>query len=349
MGAEALHINQADFENKVLQSDLPVLVDFWAEWCRPCKQLGPVIDSLAADYADSARVCKVNADENPELLQQLAVRSLPTTLLFADGELKGKVVGLRPRKEFAALLDQVCQAPAGASVAAPDSADEAPMDIFAAVETRDPDAVRQVLEKQPDALEQVNQDGFTPVGIAVRGMYMATANMLAEEYEPKLDAIELAALNKAEALGALIAENPDVVHAADEASGFSVLDAAAMWGSLDAVKLLLDAGANANRVGKGPIAQSPLQLSLRSCNPDVVKLLLERGARLDSGMDYPILGLAAMTGSRELCDLLISKGANPMAVHERGGVTETPADVAKKFEHIELAAWLQSLMDGGAT
>ena len=92
--------NQNNFQKEVLQSDNPVLVDLYADWCGPCRQLGPVIDQLAREYDDSVKIGKLNIDENPDLANQYKVSSIPTLLLFKDGQVKDRLVGNRSKKEI---------------------------------------------------------------------------------------------------------------------------------------------------------------------------------------------------------------------------------------------------------
>ncbi|SHK04754.1 thioredoxin [Rubritalea squalenifaciens DSM 18772] len=95
----ALELNEANFEAEVLQSDKPVLVDFWAEWCGPCKMIAPVIDELANDVGDAAKVGKVEVDNARDLAAKYGVRSIPFLLFFKDGEVKDQIVGANVTKE----------------------------------------------------------------------------------------------------------------------------------------------------------------------------------------------------------------------------------------------------------
>ena len=100
----------ANFEAEVLHSESPVLVDFWAAWCGPCRAVGPSIDQLAGEYGESAKVGKLNIDENPESARQFGITSIPAVLLFKDGELVETFVGVRPRERYAQALDQILSA-----------------------------------------------------------------------------------------------------------------------------------------------------------------------------------------------------------------------------------------------
>ncbi len=103
--AEILDVTDASFEEDVVKSDLPVLVDFWAEWCAPCHRLSPVIAQLAAEYDGKLRVAKVDVDANPEIAAKLSVRAMPTLLFFKGGEVKGSLVG--PPAEKSAIAPQI--------------------------------------------------------------------------------------------------------------------------------------------------------------------------------------------------------------------------------------------------
>lgn len=100
-----IHVTEAEFEEVVLGSDLPVLVDFWAPWCNPCKMLGPVIDEIADEVDGKALVCKVNIDEDQNLAQEYRVMSIPTLLYFKDGKVVNQMVGVRPKEELLEALD----------------------------------------------------------------------------------------------------------------------------------------------------------------------------------------------------------------------------------------------------
>ena len=104
-GPNTLTFTDNNFEQEVLQSDQPVLVDFGAEWCMPCKALGPVIDELADDYGGKVKVGKVDTDANQNVSVKYGISSIPTVILFHNGQVKGKFVGLRQKKDYATALD----------------------------------------------------------------------------------------------------------------------------------------------------------------------------------------------------------------------------------------------------
>jgi thioredoxin 1 len=105
--ANIVTLTEANFQQEVLQSSTPILVDFWAEWCGPCKMLGPVLDELATEYEGRVRIGKVNIDDHQGLAAQYGIRSIPTLLLFKKGEVANQIVGLRSKRELKTSFDSV--------------------------------------------------------------------------------------------------------------------------------------------------------------------------------------------------------------------------------------------------
>jgi thioredoxin 1 len=106
MGEQTLTISDDNFEAEVLSSDVPVLVDFWATWCGPCKAIAPLLDEVAAEFAGKVKVGKVNVDENPKTPAKYGVRGIPTLLVFKGGELVDQVVGAVPKSQIEEMLNK---------------------------------------------------------------------------------------------------------------------------------------------------------------------------------------------------------------------------------------------------
>jgi thioredoxin 1 len=102
-----VHTTDATFEADVLKSSLPVLLDFWAEWCGPCKAIAPILDDLAGEYAGRVRVAKLNIDENRQTPVRYGVRGIPTLILFKDGKVVDQVVGVVPKHQLEGMLNKV--------------------------------------------------------------------------------------------------------------------------------------------------------------------------------------------------------------------------------------------------
>ena len=106
MSNKVVHVGDADFDSAVLNSKEPVLVDFWAEWCGPCKMIGPSLDELAGEYAGKVKIAKVNVDEQRELAAKYHVRSIPMLLVFKDGEVQAQQIGAVGKAQLAGMLDK---------------------------------------------------------------------------------------------------------------------------------------------------------------------------------------------------------------------------------------------------
>jgi thioredoxin 1 len=105
MSEGMLHVTDDEFENQVLNSELPVLVDFWAPWCGPCRMLSPIVEDLSQDYEGQVVFAKLNTDENPQTPGQYGIMSIPSLLLFKGGEVVGRTVGMRPKPALKQWID----------------------------------------------------------------------------------------------------------------------------------------------------------------------------------------------------------------------------------------------------
>jgi len=109
MSVKAVEVTEATFDSEVLKSPIPVMVDFWAEWCGPCKMIGPIIEELADSYAGKVKIVKVDIDNNPGLSMKYSIRSIPTILFFKNGNVVSQVVGAHKRAEYERHLNTVVE------------------------------------------------------------------------------------------------------------------------------------------------------------------------------------------------------------------------------------------------
>jgi thioredoxin 1 len=105
MSDNIVHVTDSSFEQEVLGSDTPVLVDYWAEWCGPCKSIAPILDEIATEYSDKIRVAKLNIDDNPATPPKYGIRGIPTLMLFKGGNVEATKVGAVSKSQLAAFID----------------------------------------------------------------------------------------------------------------------------------------------------------------------------------------------------------------------------------------------------
>ena len=105
--SETINLDESNFDRELTQDDKPMIVDFWAEWCGPCKMIGPVLDELAEEYAGKVKIGKVNIDEQQALAAEYSIRAVPTLLLFNQGQVADQIVGLRSKRDLKASFERL--------------------------------------------------------------------------------------------------------------------------------------------------------------------------------------------------------------------------------------------------
>lgn len=327
-------IDGSEFDNEVLESKIPVLVDFYTDWCGPCKNLAPILDQVAGEAGDRAKVVKVNAEEDEQIAVRYNIRSFPTVVVFRGGEEASRIVGLKPKSHYLSIIEGVKSTEVGEEV---DGTGDAT--LFDALLSNDEKAFHTVLKKSSGTLNDKNEDGLTALNIAILVSNKVAAEALLEA-GATADHLDLAGLDKTDELRTLLDENPDLV-TTHSPSGVSPVGVSAMLGAKNATALLIERGVDVN-VDCGPGSISTLSLAMRSGDFDTIKILLEAGADPNSDPRFPPLHSAAGLTTIEICDLLLAHGADP---HARGGEdSDTIVETARNFNKNDIADHLEKLL-----
>ena len=109
MKGSVVHVTESNFEEEVVKSDVPVLVDFWAEWCGPCKMIAPILDEIAKEYGEKLKICKIDVDSNPEIAPKFGIRGIPTLIMFKDGNAESTKVGAVSKSQLIEFVDEIIQ------------------------------------------------------------------------------------------------------------------------------------------------------------------------------------------------------------------------------------------------
>ena len=107
MKGSVVHVTESNFEEEVVKSDVPVLVDFWAEWCGPCKMIAPILDEIAKEYGEKLKVCKIDVDSNPDIAPKFGIRGIPTLIMFKDGNAESTKVGAVSKSQLIEFVDEI--------------------------------------------------------------------------------------------------------------------------------------------------------------------------------------------------------------------------------------------------
>ena len=344
--SHCLTLTDENFEEEALRSSVPVLVDFSATWCGPCKALEPIIADLANAYKETAKIAKLDIDDAPRTARKYGVRSVPVVMLFANGEVQTTMLGIKTRSHYKRELDVLVS---GAPPAEVDVAEE--MDVFKALQIGDPAIVEKVLARMPAQAEARDSLGLTPLSIAIRRGELSLLNAILK-FSPEMDAAGLAAAGRTDELRALLEGNAEIVHEAGP-DGLTPLHIAASWNEVECAEALMDAGADMNAPASVVLMRrTPGQTAAMHGSVDVLRKMLERGFDANAQFDPQIgslLHLAAIARHDELRELLIEYGADELARNAAGQMPREAAERQFRIRAVEKDPLVMLLRGNKAT
>lgn len=304
--ATVTYITTENFEDEVINSDIPVLVDFTAEWCIPCKIVDPVIMSLMPEMHGKAKVFKLDIDNDPDIYRRLNVSGVPNVLFFKDGAEQDRISSPQSRETYIMYLQALIEGRSLLDVSLTLIEDDMFRRHF--ILTRSIEDLEKALEKKPDLLTQPFENGQTPLSLVLNKSSVKQNEQitLVLAQDPVISAKDLAGLGRCEDLSAALADDPDAVNRSD------------------------------------PDGMSPLTMALmrahRADNGACVDLLLESGAdpALDNYQKLPLSRVAVMSRGTEMLEKLLPLGLDPNKVDEEGQNALHWATYYGKLDQVQL-------------
>ncbi|MXW03195.1 MAG: hypothetical protein F4X59_03785 [Holophagales bacterium] len=315
-GAQVVLLNSDNFEQEVYEADVPVLVDFTATWCVPCKVVDPIVESLAPEMAGRAKIGKLDIDESPDIYRRLRVNGVPHVLFFRNGEEQDRIAGVQSRETYVDYLE---------AMIAGESAFDASLsfldnDAFRRhfVVSRPVEHLERALPERPDLLVEPFENGQTPLSlILISPSVRQNAQIdLALAHEPIISTADLAGLGRCDELKAALADDPEAASRPDP-DGASPLWVALMrshrLADRSCLRTLLDAGADPSGAHDGRF-QLARPVVLRE-DVELLREFLERGLDPESTDDegYNMLHWASLYGMVDGARLLLERGIDPGA------------------------------------
>ena len=336
--ANVINLTGENFDEIALQSDAPVLVDFWAEWCGPCKGLEPTIQALSQDFDGRATIAKVNADDEPGLARRYGVRGLPTVLLFQDGEVKSTISGPHSRGTYAGMLDDLID---GNSESTEFEAENMKLVLYSRLASLEDnsDEINALLEQAPELLNAKFEVG-KGAALTVLDMAIMTRNQphidLVLSFRPELSYANMAALGFTDRLEAAIANDRAGVLRPVEIERSALL-AATEAGQIESIKILLDEGADVNSSNE---EFSPLSIALIRGREEAAVLLIERGGDVNFSGSSGGLGFMALNLGLPFVQLMVKHG---FGYGQTGKDGTSLAETARSLGKEDIADYLDGL------
>ena len=323
MTTAIINTTDASFQQDVLASDTPVVLDFWAQWCGPCKNLSPVLDELSCKYEGKVKVVKVDTEKNPKLCKQYNVRGIPHVLLVDKGEIVQDIGNFRSVNHLSTLIDGYLN-----GLSATGSL-EANLDDLAFREEfllqGDIDRVKAYLVANPNVVNEPLQRGAPPISMAIAFKLQERIDLLLT-FNPALSFSDNVALGNIEPVKEVITRHPEYLNPTGERENSPLVPAVAMKQRAMA-EMLLDAGADVNwqnSVGSYVV----LQGLLSDNDVETMKWLMTKGLNIKVIMrgNNTALHIAGYQGHFEMTQFLLEQGLDPKAKNEKG---DTPLAFSK--------------------
>lgn len=315
------NLTDESFQSVINNAVVPVLVDFWAPWCKPCVALNPIMEQLAGDYAGRAIVAKVNYDECPNIVAQFGIRGVPNVMLFVNGEKKAGMLSVQPKSSYVRLLDN-------ALIKSEDSQTDTLADMLndrsyreTLLTTGDLDDLQEAIKCNPEIVSVKFENGMTPIAAVMRRKDTKRIEIVLSA-NPELTVRELAGLGRLEVLQVMISKNPDLIDKSD-VDGETPLSMAVRHGHLHCVESLLESGANPE--GDVDLGRhTPLAMAVVTGNLEAVKCLVKHGADVNAKtwrgqtvLHIACNGLLSETESaKDIIEFLLENNINVSAVDD---------------------------------
>ena len=317
-------VTDQNFEAIVLKSDVPVVVDFWAPWCGPCKTVGRIMEELAETFRGKAHITKVNIDQATTVARDCGVSGLPTVLIFRDGRRLESIHGNKPISVYVKALESLLQ-DRGNNTSIPEGET-----IFTAIRSREQALIEAFIEQQPEQLN-ADQNGRSPLMEALLTGDRQVIQML-NASKPAQNIFELAGCGPLSILEEMIAAAPGKV-CEKSAEGYLPLHFAALGNRGEAVRILLKAGATIDELTAGTVEPKTFFYQLMASNSlESLSVLLENGLdpnrQLNSSSEF-LLHIAAGIENEKAYDLLCRFGADESLENHHGDTAKQAAASTK--------------------
>ncbi|MEM8919339.1 MAG: thioredoxin [Pseudomonadota bacterium] len=338
--AELLNLTAETYDQVIKSSGVPVMVDFWAFWCGPCKVLAPILESIQDELAGSVRITKLDVEKYPEIAEREQVQAFPTLIIYKDGTEHFRLTGVKPRQYLLNMLNSVVEESRSDSNSVGLYKN---LSIHDALMTGEIEAVQTVLKNNPDAIHHAGSDGERPLRFALKRRQIDAIPVLIQA-KPELEFVEYVALNMLSETKAELDRDPSLINTYFDEDN-SVLELAALWGAEDTLKELLLRSPPVPDLSEQKQAKLLLK-AVCGLNPRCLEALFDAGINFFEDQNLPLVALAIrIEENRDILDIikiLIEHGAKPNPVVHGKSVSEMVREYGWKELLPELDALVQA-------